>query len=103
MADPYLEDHEGGITLDGSTPIQTIVDVRTCIIGSKIKKTLKSFLKNKESKCGPSKLVVYSQWNQFLDFIGMVFSHNSILSAQIDGKIMARGQEKALEKFLNNP
>ncbi|MBW0542324.1 hypothetical protein O181_082039, partial [Austropuccinia psidii MF-1] len=35
--------------------------------------------------------------------ICIALAHHSILSAQIDGKITARAQEKALENFFNNP
>ncbi|MBW0549484.1 hypothetical protein O181_089199, partial [Austropuccinia psidii MF-1] len=35
--------------------------------------------------------------------IGIALSHQSILSARIDGTITARAQEKALENFFNNP
>ncbi|MBW0489707.1 hypothetical protein O181_029422 [Austropuccinia psidii MF-1] len=35
--------------------------------------------------------------------IGRVLAHHSILSACIDGTNTARGQEKALEMFFNNP
>ncbi|MBW0533031.1 hypothetical protein O181_072746 [Austropuccinia psidii MF-1] len=104
MADPDLEDHEGRSTQDNpSTITQTIVDLETCMVSSKILHLLKLLLKNKQSSCGPCKLVVYSQWAQFLNLIGIVLTHHSILSSRIDGTITARGQEKALEKFLNNP
>ncbi|MBW0474112.1 hypothetical protein O181_013827 [Austropuccinia psidii MF-1] len=104
MADPDLEDHEGRSTQDNSSTItQTIVDVETCMMSSKIEYLLKSLLKNKKSNWGPCKLVVFSQWTQFLDLIGIVLAHHSILSERIDGITTARGQEKALEKFFNNP
>ncbi|MBW0589554.1 hypothetical protein O181_129269 [Austropuccinia psidii MF-1] len=104
MDNPDLEDHEGRSTQDNSSTItQTIFNVETCMMSSKIEHLLKSLLKNKQSNCGPCKLVVYSQWTQFLDLIGIVLTHNSILSARIDGTITARGQEKALEECLNNP
>ncbi|MBW0544960.1 hypothetical protein O181_084675 [Austropuccinia psidii MF-1] len=104
MADPDLEDHEGRGNQDNSSTItQTIVSVETCIMSSKIAHLLKSVLRQKRSNCGPCKLVVYSQLTQFLDLIGIVLAHHSILSECIDGTITARGQEKALEKFFNNP
>ncbi|MBW0467072.1 hypothetical protein O181_006787 [Austropuccinia psidii MF-1] len=70
---------------------------------SKIAHLLKSLLKNKHSNCGPCKLVVHSQWTQFLDLISRVLARQSILSEPIDGPITERGQEKALEEFFNNP
>ncbi|MBW0559574.1 hypothetical protein O181_099289 [Austropuccinia psidii MF-1] len=73
------------------------------MMSSKIAHLLESLLKNKQSKCGPTKSVVYTQWTQFLDLIGIALDHHSILSAQIDGTITARAQEKALEDFFNNP
>ncbi|MBW0542997.1 hypothetical protein O181_082712 [Austropuccinia psidii MF-1] len=104
MADADLEDHEGNSTQDGSSTItQTIVDVETCMMSRKTAHPLKRLLKNKQSKCGPTKLVVYTQWTQFLDLIGISLAHNSILSAQIDGTITAQVQKKALENFFNNP
>ncbi|MBW0468855.1 hypothetical protein O181_008570 [Austropuccinia psidii MF-1] len=95
MADADLEDHEGRSTLNNSTNTQTIVDVETCMMSSKIAHLLKSLLKRKQQMFGPSSLVVYTQWTQSLVF--------SILSAQIDGTITAQLQEKALEKSFNNP
>ncbi|MBW0533252.1 hypothetical protein O181_072967 [Austropuccinia psidii MF-1] len=72
MEDSNLEDHEGRITQDNSSTItQTIVDVETCMMSSKIAHLLKSFLKNKKSKCAATRLVVYCQWTQFLDLIGI--------------------------------
>ncbi|MBW0494389.1 hypothetical protein O181_034104 [Austropuccinia psidii MF-1] len=63
MADVDLEDHEGRSTQDNSSTItQTIVDVETCMMSSKIAHLLKSLLKNKQSKCGPTKSVVYTPW-----------------------------------------
>ncbi|MBW0577007.1 hypothetical protein O181_116722 [Austropuccinia psidii MF-1] len=104
MADGYLEDHKGRSTLHNSSAItQTIVDVETCMISSKIAHLLQSLMKNKQSKCGPTKLVVYTQWTKFLDLIGIALAHHSILSARIYGTITARAQEKALENFFNNP
>ncbi|MBW0530981.1 hypothetical protein O181_070696 [Austropuccinia psidii MF-1] len=103
MVDPNLEDHEGRSTQNSSIITQAIVDVETCMMSSKIKQLLKSLLKNKRSKCGPSKLVVYSQWTQFLDLIGIVLAHHSILSEQTDETITARGKDKALDKFFSNP
>ncbi|MBW0488025.1 hypothetical protein O181_027740 [Austropuccinia psidii MF-1] len=68
MADEDLEDHEGRSTQDNSSTItQTILDVEKCMMSRKISHLLKSLLKNKQSKCGPTKLVVYTQWTQFLD------------------------------------
>ncbi|MBW0460424.1 hypothetical protein O181_000139 [Austropuccinia psidii MF-1] len=53
MASPDLEDHEGRRTHDNPSKItQTIVDVETCIMSSKIAYLLKNVLKNKQSKCG---------------------------------------------------
>ncbi|MBW0488865.1 hypothetical protein O181_028580 [Austropuccinia psidii MF-1] len=104
IADAYWEDHEGRSTQDNSSTItQTLVDVETCMMSSKIAHLLKILLKNKQSNCGQTKLVFYMQWTQFLDGIGIALSHHSILSARIDGTITARAQEKALENFLNNP
>ncbi|MBW0471310.1 hypothetical protein O181_011025 [Austropuccinia psidii MF-1] len=104
MAGADLEYHEGGSIQDNSSKItQAIVDVETCMMSSKIAHLLKSLLKNKKSKCGPTKLVVYTQLTQFLDLIGIAFAHHSILSAQIDGAITAQAQEKTWENFLNNP
>ncbi|MBW0490413.1 hypothetical protein O181_030128 [Austropuccinia psidii MF-1] len=102
MEDPDLEDHEGGSTQHNSTITKAIVDVETCMMYSKIEHLLKSLLKNKQLKCGSSKLVVYSQWTQSLNLIGIVLSHHSILSTKIDGTITGRGKEKALEKYFNN-
>ncbi|MBW0568128.1 hypothetical protein O181_107843 [Austropuccinia psidii MF-1] len=99
-----LEDHKGRSTQDNSPTItQTIVDVETCMMSSKIAHLLQSLMKNKQSKCGPTKLVVYTQWTQFLDLIGIALSHHSILSAQIGEKITAQAQEKALDNFFHNP
>ncbi|MBW0578183.1 hypothetical protein O181_117898 [Austropuccinia psidii MF-1] len=104
IADVDLEDHEGRSTQDNSPTItQTIVDVETCMMSSKIAHLLQSLMKNKQSKCGPTKLVAYTQWTQFLDLIGIALAHHSILSARIDGTITAQAQEKALENFFNNP
>ncbi|MBW0557837.1 hypothetical protein O181_097552 [Austropuccinia psidii MF-1] len=104
IAEADLEDHEGRSTQDNSPRItQTIVDVETCMMSSKIAHLLQSLMKNKQTRCGPTKSVVYTQWTQFLDLIGIALSHHSILSAQIDGTITARAQEKALENFFNNP
>ncbi|MBW0473163.1 hypothetical protein O181_012878 [Austropuccinia psidii MF-1] len=104
MEDPNLEDHEGRSTQDNSSTItQTIVDVETCMMSSKIAHLLKLLLNNKQSSCGPCRSVVYSQWTQFFDLTGIVLFHHPILSACIDGTITARGQEKALEKFFSNP
>ncbi|MBW0573447.1 hypothetical protein O181_113162 [Austropuccinia psidii MF-1] len=104
IADDNLEDHEGRSTQDSSSTItQALVDGETCMMSSKIAHLLKSLLKKKQSKCGPTKLVVYMQWTQFLNLIGIVLAHNSILSAQIDGTITAQAQENALEIFFNNP
>ncbi|MBW0510903.1 hypothetical protein O181_050618 [Austropuccinia psidii MF-1] len=104
FADADLEDHKGRSTQDNSSTItQTIVDVETCMMSSKISHLLKSLLKNKKSKCVPTKMVVYTQWTQFLDLIGIALSHHSILSARNDGTITAQAQERALENFFNNP
>ncbi|MBW0559866.1 hypothetical protein O181_099581 [Austropuccinia psidii MF-1] len=104
IADADLEDDEGRGTQDNSSTItRTIVDVETCMMSSKIAHLLKSLLKNKQSECGPTKAVVYTQWTQFLDLIGIALAHHSILSARIDGTITAQAQEKALENFFNNP
>ncbi|MBW0482090.1 hypothetical protein O181_021805 [Austropuccinia psidii MF-1] len=104
LVDADLEDHGGKSTQDYSSTItQTIVDVEKCMMNSKIAQLLKCLLKNKKSKCGPTKLVFYTQWTQFLDLIGIALAHHSILSAQIDGTITAQVQEKALENFFNNP
>ncbi|MBW0482284.1 hypothetical protein O181_021999 [Austropuccinia psidii MF-1] len=68
IAEADLEDHEGRSTQDNSPTItQTIVDVETCMMSSKIAHLLQSLMKNKQSKCGPTKSVVYTQWTQFLD------------------------------------
>ncbi|MBW0591652.1 hypothetical protein O181_131367 [Austropuccinia psidii MF-1] len=68
IADADLEDHDGRSTQDSSSAITpTLVDVETCMMSSKIAHLLKSLLKNKQSKCGPTKLVVYTQWTQFLN------------------------------------
>ncbi|MBW0569291.1 hypothetical protein O181_109006 [Austropuccinia psidii MF-1] len=68
MADPDLEDHQRRSTQDNASTItQTLVNVQTCMMSSKIAHLLKRLLKNKQSNCGPCKLVVYSQWTQFLD------------------------------------
>ncbi|MBW0546370.1 hypothetical protein O181_086085 [Austropuccinia psidii MF-1] len=103
IADADLEDHKGRGTQDNSSTItQTVVDVETCMMSSKIAHLPKSLLKNKQSKFGPTKLVFYTQRTQFLNLIGIALDHHSILSAQIDGTITARAQEKALENFCNN-
>ncbi|MBW0490329.1 hypothetical protein O181_030044 [Austropuccinia psidii MF-1] len=63
MADADLQDHKGTSTRDNSSKItQTIVYVETCIISSKIAQLLKRLLKNKKSKCGRIKSVVYTQF-----------------------------------------
>ncbi|MBW0490145.1 hypothetical protein O181_029860 [Austropuccinia psidii MF-1] len=103
ILDADLEDHKGRSTQDNSSTItKTLVDVETCMMSSKIAHLLKSLLKNKQSKCGPTKSVVYTQWTQFLDLIGIALAHHSILLAQIDGTITSRAQEKALENFFSN-
>ncbi|MBW0497116.1 hypothetical protein O181_036831 [Austropuccinia psidii MF-1] len=91
MEEPDSEDHEGRSTPNNITITQTIVDLETCMMGSKIAQLLKSLLKNQQSKCGPTKSVVYTQWTQFLDLICVALSHHSI------------PQGKALKNFLNNP
>ncbi|MBW0561976.1 hypothetical protein O181_101691 [Austropuccinia psidii MF-1] len=104
IVDAYLKDHEGRSTQDNSsTSTQTIVDVEKCMMSCKVAHLLKCLLKNKQSNCGPTKSVVYTQWTQFLDLIGIALSHHSIHSAQIDGITTARAQEKALENFFKNP
>ncbi|MBW0537032.1 hypothetical protein O181_076747 [Austropuccinia psidii MF-1] len=68
IADADLEDNEGRSTQDNSsTTTQTIADVETCMMSSKISHLLKSLLKNKQYNCGPTKSVVYTQWTQFLE------------------------------------
>ncbi|MBW0562489.1 hypothetical protein O181_102204 [Austropuccinia psidii MF-1] len=90
IADADLEDHEGRSTQDNSSTItQTIVDVEACMISSKIAHILQILMKNKQSECGPTKMVVYTQWTQFHVLIGIALAHHSILSAQIDGTITA--------------
>ncbi|MBW0518354.1 hypothetical protein O181_058069 [Austropuccinia psidii MF-1] len=90
IAEADLEDHKGRSTQDNSPTItRTIVDVETCMMSSKIAHLLQSLMKNKQSKCGPTSLVVYTQWTQFLDLIGISLGHHSILSARIDGTITA--------------
>ncbi|MBW0489763.1 hypothetical protein O181_029478 [Austropuccinia psidii MF-1] len=54
MEDPDLEDHKGRTTQDNlSTITQTIVNVETCMMSSKIAHLFKSLLMNKQSNCGP--------------------------------------------------
>ncbi|MBW0533513.1 hypothetical protein O181_073228 [Austropuccinia psidii MF-1] len=49
MADADLEDHEGRSSQDNSSTItQTIVDVETCMMSSKLAHLLESLLKNKQ-------------------------------------------------------
>ncbi|MBW0544866.1 hypothetical protein O181_084581 [Austropuccinia psidii MF-1] len=104
IANADLDDHNGRSTQDTSSTItQTLVDVETCMLSSKIAHLLKSLLKNKQSKFGPTKSVVYRQWTQLLDLIGIALAHHSILSAQIDGTITAQAQEKALHNFSYHP
>ncbi|MBW0505485.1 hypothetical protein O181_045200 [Austropuccinia psidii MF-1] len=68
IVDADLEDHKGRSTQDSSSTITcSIVDVEPCMMSSKISHLLQSLMKNKQSKCGPTKSVVYTQWNQFLD------------------------------------
>ena len=68
IAEAELEDPEGRSTQDNSPRItQTIVDVETCMMSSKIAHLLQSLMKNKQKRCGPTKSVVYTQWTQFLD------------------------------------
>ncbi|MBW0590606.1 hypothetical protein O181_130321 [Austropuccinia psidii MF-1] len=68
IAEADLEDHKGRSTQDNSPTItQTIVDVETCMMSSKIAHLLQSLMKNKQTRCGPTKSVVYTQWTQFLD------------------------------------
>ncbi|MBW0470583.1 hypothetical protein O181_010298 [Austropuccinia psidii MF-1] len=73
------------------------------MMSSKIANLPKRLLKNKKSKCGQTKLVVYTKWSPFLDLTGIALAHDSIISARIDGTIKAQAQEKALESFFNNP
>ncbi|MBW0507480.1 hypothetical protein O181_047195 [Austropuccinia psidii MF-1] len=94
MGEPNFKDHEGRSTPNNSTISQTIVDVETCIMSSKIAHLLKRLLKNQQSRCGPTRLVAYTQWTQFLDLIGIALAHHSFLSSPIDGKITAQAQEK---------
>ncbi|MBW0475997.1 hypothetical protein O181_015712 [Austropuccinia psidii MF-1] len=104
IVDGDLEDHKGRSTQDNSSTLtQAIVDVETCMMSSKIVHLLKSLLKSKQSKFGPTKLVVYTPWTQFLNLIGIALAHHSNLSARIDERITAQAQEKALENFFNNP
>ncbi|MBW0542197.1 hypothetical protein O181_081912 [Austropuccinia psidii MF-1] len=104
IADADLEDHKVRSTQDNSSTItQALVDVETRMMSSKIAHLLKSLLKSKQSNCGQTKSVFYTQWTQFLDLIGIALAHHSILSAQIDETITAQVQEKALENFFNNP
>ncbi|MBW0489145.1 hypothetical protein O181_028860 [Austropuccinia psidii MF-1] len=103
IPDADLEDHKGSSTQGNSSKITlTLLDVATCMISSKISHLLKSSLKNKQSNCGQTKLVVYTQWTQFLSLIGIALAHHSILSAQINGTITEQAQEKSLENFFNN-
>ncbi|MBW0572523.1 hypothetical protein O181_112238 [Austropuccinia psidii MF-1] len=98
ITDADLEDQKARSTQDNSSTItQTIVDVKTCMMSSKIAHLLKRLLKNKKSNCGPTK------WTQLLNLIGISLAPHSILSARIDGKITAQVQEKALENVFNNP
>ncbi|MBW0584286.1 hypothetical protein O181_124001 [Austropuccinia psidii MF-1] len=104
IAEAELEDPEGRSTQDNSPRItRTIVDVETCMMSSKIAHLLQSLMKNKQTRCGPTKLVVYTQWTQFLDLSSISLAHHSILSAWIYGTITVQTQEKALENFFNNP
>ncbi|MBW0504700.1 hypothetical protein O181_044415 [Austropuccinia psidii MF-1] len=104
IADADLEYHKGGSAQDiSSTITQTIVDVETGMMSMKIAHLLNILLNRKQSNCGPTKCVVYAQWTQFLNLIGISLSHHSILSAQIDGATTAQAQEKSLENFINNP
>ncbi|MBW0580150.1 hypothetical protein O181_119865 [Austropuccinia psidii MF-1] len=92
MVDADLGDYEGRSTQDNSSTItQNLVDVETCMMSSKIAHLLKSLLKSKQSKCGPNKLVFYTQCTQFVDLIGIALAHHSI------------PQGKAPENFFNNP
>ncbi|MBW0512501.1 hypothetical protein O181_052216 [Austropuccinia psidii MF-1] len=104
IAEADLEDNKGRSTQDYSPTItRTILDVETCRMSSKIAHLLQILIKNKQSKCGPTKSVVDTQWTQFTDLIGISLAHHSILSAQIDGMITAQGLEKALGNLFNNP
>ncbi|MBW0541632.1 hypothetical protein O181_081347 [Austropuccinia psidii MF-1] len=68
IVDVDLEDHKGRSTQDNSSTItQTLVDVETSMISSKIAHLLKSLLKSKQSNCGQTKSVVYMQWTQLLN------------------------------------
>ncbi|MBW0549753.1 hypothetical protein O181_089468 [Austropuccinia psidii MF-1] len=83
IADGDLEDHEGRSTQDNSPTItRAIVDVENFMMSSKDAHLLKSLLKNKQSKCGPTKLVVYTQWTQFLD-LGVNSNMNPLPSESI--------------------
>ncbi|MBW0562837.1 hypothetical protein O181_102552 [Austropuccinia psidii MF-1] len=56
IVDADLEDHKGGSTQDNSSTItQTILDVETCMMSSKLSHLLKCLLKNKQTNCGPTK------------------------------------------------
>ncbi|MBW0559760.1 hypothetical protein O181_099475 [Austropuccinia psidii MF-1] len=104
IAEADLEDPKGRSTQDNSPTItRTIVDVETCMMSSKISHLLQSLMKNKQTRCGPTKSVVYTHWTQFLDLIGIANAHHSILLALIYGTIAPQAQEKALENFFNNP
>ncbi|MBW0579227.1 hypothetical protein O181_118942 [Austropuccinia psidii MF-1] len=68
IAEADVEDPERRRTQDNFPTItQTIVDVETCIMSSKIAHLLQSLIKNNQTRCGPTKSVVYTQWTQFLD------------------------------------
>ncbi|MBW0518656.1 hypothetical protein O181_058371 [Austropuccinia psidii MF-1] len=104
IADADLEYQEGRSTQDNSSKItRTLVYLETCMMSSKISHLLKSLLKNKQSNCGPTKSVVYTQLTQFLDLSGIALAHHSTLSENIYGTITAQLQEKTLENFFNNP
>ncbi|MBW0554200.1 hypothetical protein O181_093915 [Austropuccinia psidii MF-1] len=69
IAEADLEDPEGRSTQDNSSTItQTLVDVETCMMCSKIAHLPKRLLKSKQSSCGPTKSAVYMQLTQFLDW-----------------------------------
>ncbi|MBW0492992.1 hypothetical protein O181_032707 [Austropuccinia psidii MF-1] len=47
-----------------------------------------------EARC-----VIYSQWTQFLDLIGIVLVHKGLSFSRIDGKTSSKKQQKALSQF----
>ncbi|MBW0547686.1 hypothetical protein O181_087401 [Austropuccinia psidii MF-1] len=90
IAEVDLEDHKGRSTQDNSPMIpRTIADVETCMMSSKIAHLLQILMKSKQTRCGPTKSVVYNQWTQFVYLMGIALAHQAILSARIDGTITA--------------